>query len=148
MPPADLEDQPRRCTLVLVGGVAGDLIGTISGPITMLAFILLDHYLYGGFPPLIVLFVSPIIGAILGALEGLVIGVIWPLTARRRHRLTIAQLMLVVAISGPGLALNLYWPSFALLILGNALLVLPGVTAALIATVRRHERSRRSAGER
>lgn len=113
----------------------------------MLAFILLDHYLYGRFPRLIVLFVSPIIGAILGALEGVVIGVIWPLTARRRHRLTIAQLMLVVAISGPSLALILYWPSFALLILGNALLVLSGVTAALIATVRPHERSSRSAGE-
>ena len=67
-----------------LGGRHHHVIGAISRSYhDAQRLILLDHYLYGGFPPLIVLFVSPIIGAILGALEGLVIGVIWPLTARR-----------------------------------------------------------------
>ena len=61
----------------------------------------------------------------MGALEGIIIGAVWKFIVRRPRRLTIARLMLVVAISGPSLAFFVANPPFALLALFNGLLLLP-----------------------
>jgi hypothetical protein len=103
------------------------LFGLLSGPIAMLAFIWLENRLHGTTFLGLELFGAPIIGSILGALEGTAVGAIWNLLVRRPRRLTIARLMLVVAISGPSLALFVIDP----LVLINGLLLLPVWIVAL-----------------
>src|SRR5262245_14641391 len=104
MPVPDKQPQPRWWALALAGGLAGGLFGILSGPIAMLAFMWLENYLYGATFLGLELVGAPIFGALLGALEGTGLGAVWVFVVKRPRRLTIARLMLVVAISGPGLA--------------------------------------------
>jgi hypothetical protein len=63
---------------------------------------------------------------------------------RPPRRLTIARLMLIVAVAGPGLALLVADPPGAMLILGNGLLILPTTVLVLARVVQRHEEAARS----
>src|SRR5262245_8475599 len=138
-PVQDKQSQPRWWTLALAGGLGGGLSGILSGPIAMFAFMVLENYLHGATFLGLEVLVAPILGAILGALEGTGLGAIWLWVVKRPRRLTIARLILVVAISGPSLAFFVAFPTFALLVLINALLTLPVAIAVLVAVVRRHE---------
>jgi len=140
----DKQHQPHWWTLALAGGLAGGLFGFLSGPIAMIAFMLLEHYLHGAMFLGLELLGAPILGAIIGALEGAGLGAIWVFLVKRPRRLTIAWLMLVVAISGPSLAFFVAFPSFALLTLINAALLLPVVIAVLVAVMRHQEERSRS----
>ncbi len=139
-----IQHQSPRWKFAFVSGVVGELFGVISGPIAMFAFVVCEKYLYGANPPGILLFISPIVGALLGALEGVVVGATWPFKFMRRRNLTIAQLMLTVAIAGMILAFVLAMPSFAVFIVVNALLLLPVLIAALVVVVRRLEHTSRN----
>jgi hypothetical protein len=116
------DKQPWRWgTLALAGG----LFGLLSGPIAMLATMWIEHCLHGTTFLGLELVGAPVIGSIAGAVEGLVIGIIWTFVTKRPRRLTIARLMLVVAISGPSLAVFIAAPLLALLVLINGMLLLP-----------------------
>jgi hypothetical protein len=128
----DRQHQPRCWTLALAGGWTGGLLGIVSGPIAMLAFMRLKDYLHGTTFLGLELLGAPIIGSILGALEGAGLGAVWKFIVERPRRLTIARLMLVVAISGPDLALVVADPPFATLILSNAVLPLPELSLVLV----------------
>src|SRR5437016_3696963 len=125
MPVPDKQLQSDWLTLAMVGGLAGGLFGILSGPIAMLASMSLEHYLHGTTFLGLELAGAPIVGAILGALEGTGLGAVWVFAVKRPRRLTIARLMLVVAISGLSLAFFVAFPPFALLALINAMLLLP-----------------------
>jgi hypothetical protein len=118
---ANKQPQSRWGTLALSGG----FFGIVSGPIAMLATMVLENYLHGTTFLGLELVGAPIIGSILGTLEGLAVGVVWNLVVKRTRRLTIARLMLVVAISGPSLAFFVAAPLIALLALINGMLLLP-----------------------
>src|SRR5262245_53726176 len=143
-PVQDKQSQPRWWTLALAGGLGGGLSGRLAGPIAMFAFMVLENYLHGTTFLGLELLGAPILGAIFGALEGTVLGAIWMFLIKGPRRLTIAWLMLVVAISGPSLAYFVAFPSFALLVLINAMFTLPVVTAVLVAVVKHEEARSRS----
>ncbi len=142
---AEVRHQPRKWTLVLVGGVVGEFFGLISGPIAFVAFVMSDRYLYGMNSPGIAVLFSPILRALLGAVQGVVVGAVWPFSFMRRRNLTILRLMLLVTIAGPTLAIALWYPPLAVLLLVNALLLLPVLILALTVVARRRQRRSRSA---
>jgi hypothetical protein len=141
---AQIQHHAPRWKLALVGGVVGHLLGLISGPFSMFAFVVLNHYVYGAKLMGVEVFVSPLIGAFLGAVQGTVLGRAWPCLSGRCRRLTVARLMLVVAIAGPGLAAAVVFPLIAL-ILVNTLLLLPALIAVLLVVDRYLERRSRYA---
>src|SRR5438067_13606703 len=112
MPVPDEPLQSDWLTLGMVGGLAGGLFGILSGPIAMLASMSLEHYLHGTTFLGLELAGAPIVGAILGALEGTGIGGGWVFAVKRPRRLTIAGLVLVVASSGVILAVYVALPAF------------------------------------
>ena len=135
----DKQQKPRWWTLALAGGFAGGLFGILSGPIAMLAFMWLESYLHGTTFLGLELVGAPIFGSILGALEGTGLGAVWKFVVNRPRRLTIARLMLVVAISGLGFAFFVANPPIALMALVNCMLLLPVVIVVLVTVARRKE---------
>jgi hypothetical protein len=129
----------------MVGGASGALVGIFSGPFAMLGFMWLENYLRGTMFYGLELIGSPVVGAVLGAIEGAFLGAVWMFLTRPPRRLTIARLMLIVAVSGPSLALVVADLPSALLILGNGLLILPTTILVLARVVQRHEEAARSA---
>jgi hypothetical protein len=119
--------------------LAGGLFGIPFGPIAMLAFMWLENYLYGATFLGLELVFAPFVGGLVGALEGMGLGAAWVFVVKRPRRLTIARLMLVVAISGPSLAFFVANPPFARFILIHSILLLPVVIAVLVAVVRHQQ---------
>jgi hypothetical protein len=144
MPVVDEQDRPRYRTFCAAGALGGGLFGIISGPISMIACMSLEHYLHGTTFLGLELVGAPILGSVVGALQGAGVGAIWAYMVKRRRRLTIAGLMLVAAISGPSLALILADPPLALLVLLNAALVLPVAIMIMMAVGQRQEERRQS----
>src|SRR5262249_14950136 len=95
----------RWVTFLVEGSLAGGLFGILSGPIAIFADMWLEHHLHGTTFLGLELLAGPIVGAVLGALEGAGFAAIWVSAVARPRRLTIARLMLIVAIAGPSLAL-------------------------------------------
>lgn len=125
--------RPRWWIFCLTGGLAGGLFGILSGPLAMFAFMVLENYLHGATFLGLELLAAPILGIVFGTVEGTVLGAIWAYMGVRPHRLTIAGLMLVVAISGPCLALFVAVPPLARVALVNAILLLPAAITVFVA---------------
>ncbi|MFO0889661.1 MAG: hypothetical protein U0790_11045 [Isosphaeraceae bacterium] len=137
--------QPARWwAYCIAGGVGGGLFGLISGPISMLAFMSLDHYLHGTVFLGLELLAAPIFGVIMGTVEGVGFGAIWAYMAARPRRLTLAGLMLVVAVSGPSLAFSIAFPPIALIALINAMILLPVAIMIKVAVDQHQDERRRS----
>jgi hypothetical protein len=122
--------------LALVGGLAGGLCGLVSGPIVMIIFMMLEHYMHGTVFMGLELVGAPVIGSILGVVTGIGLGASWRKMFSRPWRLNIARLMLIVLVSGPSLALVLALPTAAVFVFGNVLAVLPLVIAFILAAAR------------
>ena len=58
-------------------GLGGGLFGIISGPIAMIAWMIMEHYLNGTVFLGLELLGAPIFGIVFGALEGACLGAIW-----------------------------------------------------------------------
>lgn len=108
---------------VLWGGLAGLIAGLFGGPAVMFADRYHFNYLYGSkfhyhvFGAMFdgqELLAAPIIGAVLGVPEGLILGLLWAIKPRR---LTLWWLMLVVAGVGLQLGLFVYGSLFGLMVL-------------------------------
>jgi hypothetical protein len=140
----DKPHQPSWWTLARAGCLAGGLFGVVSGPIAMVAFMWLDNLLTGATFPWLELVGAPMPGMLAGAIEGTLMATIWRLVVSKPRRLTIARLMLIVAISGPSLAFVLAEPVIAVLLLINGLLLLPLEILVLASVARRHEEAARS----
>jgi hypothetical protein len=140
----DKPHQPSWWTLARAGCLAGGLFGLISGPIAMVAFMWLENYLHGTTFLGLEIVGAPMLGAIVGAIEGTLMATIWRLVVSKPRRLTIARLMLIVAISGPSLAFVLADRVFAMFLLVNGLLLLPLEIVILASVARRHEEAARS----
>jgi hypothetical protein len=118
--------------------LAGGLYGAFSGPIVAFLFIFISIYFYNyNVVSEEELLAAPFLGGIFGAMEGACLGAIWGFVAEQPRRLTIARLMLIVAIAGPGLAFVVDSPSCALFALANSAFLLPVLIAVLIAFVRK-----------
>jgi hypothetical protein len=113
--------------------LAGGLFGILSGPIAMWWCMGIENYLHGTTFLGLELVGAPIFGSILGALEGAGLGTVWIFVVKRTRRLTIAGLMLAVAISGPSPAFFVGGPPLALLALINGVLLLPVLIVVLLA---------------
>jgi hypothetical protein len=140
----DKPHQPSGWTVARAGCLAGGLFGIVSGPFAMVATMWLAHYLHGATFLGLEIVGAPILGAIAGAIEGTLIGAISRFVVNKRRRLTIARLMLIVAISGPSLAFVLANPVFAEFLLVNGLLLLPLEIGVLAIVAQRHEEAVRS----
>ncbi len=136
--------QPRRLPLAREGCLAGAFFGLISGPIAMVAFMWFENYVHGTTFLGLEILGAPILGMIVGAIEGTMMGAIWLFVVTKPRRLTIARLMLIVAISGPSLAFVLADPVFAVFLLVNGLLLLPLEIVVLAGVVKRREEAARS----
>ena len=126
---------------MLVGGFAAGFCGFWAGGGTTLVFCLASAALEGGNPPIIIVPVCAIFGAILYMLEGAFVGAIWPLLRGQPWRLTIARLMALIALVGVSLPPFLSEMWVGVLVLASTLIVLPVVIAALVAADRRFARS-------
>jgi hypothetical protein len=125
------QQRPRRWRLIIVGGIAGAVSGAMAGPFAMFAMVI-ANVLYDGVPGLgIEMLVSPVAGAIIGVPLGIVAGAMWPFTSFRRRQNSVAQLIGISLISGPIVALALYFPPAAVLVVVSVLLMVPLVTTAL-----------------
>lgn len=112
------------------------MAGIVAGPVSMLAYVWLDHALGGTVTFLgLELIGAIVIGGMFGALQGMALGAIWAFMAARPWRLTIGWLMIVVAISGPMLAIILAIPSpwLVLLALTVAVILVPPAIGDAIA---------------
>jgi hypothetical protein len=141
VPSTQRQDDPPRWKLALLGAFVGGLFGVVTGPFAMFAYVWVinpvnDVILLGH-----LLFVSPFVGAFTGTLWGLILGAIRPFPLRR-GRLTIARLMLIVAISAVILALT---DVTGVLLLVNALLISPALCVAFIGVANHHEHASRFA---
>jgi hypothetical protein len=116
---------------LLVGSLSGLLAGFMTGLPMLFAWLWIDHRRNGtvhqgyGYE-----FIgAPILGAILGFLEGACLGIVWTMLSRRPRRLTISELMIAVAIAGPWVSLLLEYGFLviwtALVTISIALLTLP-----------------------
>ena len=126
--------------LALVGAFVGGFFGFSVGGGTTFAFCVVS-VLMGFNPPIIVVFLYAIFGAVIYTLAGAFLGAIWPLLRGKLWRPTVAGRMLVIAVVGLSLPPFLAEPLVGLLLLANTLLVLPVVIAALVAADRYSARS-------
>ena len=136
---------PRNVNLRRGVALAGGLLGIVSGPIAMFSYMLLEGYLHGTTFLGLELLAAPILGVCSGTLEGVSLGAIRAYMATRPCRLTIARLMLVVAISGPSLAFFVAFPPMAMLALINLMLLLPVAIVVMVAVEMHQEEKSRSA---
>jgi hypothetical protein len=83
-------------------------------------------------PPIIVVVIYAVFATLIYALAGAFLGAIWPLLRGKIWRLTIARLMLFIAVIGLSLRPLLAEPLTGLLLLATTLLVSPTVIAALV----------------
>ena len=139
MPDDNIKRRPPWWMRVLVGAFVGGFFGFVVGSGTTFAFCLVS-VLMGLNPPIIVVVIYAIFGAVIFTLAGAFLGAIWPLL-RGKRRLTIAQRLLLTAVIGLSLPLFLAHPEVGLLLLVNTLLVLPTVIVALVAADRYTARS-------
>lgn len=109
----------------LAGGLLGVSFGFVSGPLALIAWMVVENYLHGTTFLGLELLMAPVLGVTFGLLQGTCYGMLWAWKRRRPRRLTIAGLMLVVAISGPTLAFVVAFPEPAVIGLFNALSLLP-----------------------
>ncbi len=99
---------------VIRGALYGLIAGAVSGPVVVIAWTYSLHYLYPETQFMATGFEVPgslIVGAILGAMEGPILGLLW---AIRPPRLTLWWLMVAVAIVGLMLALFMFNPVLGL----------------------------------
>jgi hypothetical protein len=94
----------------VIGGFIGTIAGIVVGPVTMIAWMQIEHDLYGAMFLGLELIGAPILGGLFGALEGAILGLVWPAVSSRSHQLTIGELMVGVVISGPLLSLVVILP--------------------------------------
>jgi hypothetical protein len=135
------QDDSPRWKLALLGAFVGGLFGVVTGPVAMLAFLWVMDAVHDVIMLGFQLFLSPFLGAFTGTLWGLVLGAIRPLPLRR-GRLTIARLMLIVAIPAVVLALT---GVVGVLVLLNAVLVSPALCVAFIGVAKHREHASRFA---
>ncbi len=132
---------PPPWMLLLIGGFAGGFWGFWAGGGTTLAFCFISVALMGGNPPIVVVPIYAFFGAALYALAGAFVGAIWPLLRGHSRRLTIAQLMGLIALVALSLAPFLAELWLGVLILASTLIVVPVVIAALVVADRCFARS-------
>jgi hypothetical protein len=144
MPVPEKQRQSRWWAFCVAGALGGGLFGIFSGPIAMFGAMCLNNYLYGTVFLGLELIVSPVLGAILGVLDGATLGILWVFLTGPDRRLTIARLMLIVAVSGPTLAFFMAGLIFGSIALFNALLLVPVAIGVMMAVEKRKEERSRS----
>jgi hypothetical protein len=85
------------------GGLSGLLAGTFGGPIVVICYMQSMNYFYEKTFSGLELFLAPVLGGIIGTLEGLVLGLLWGI---KPPRVTLWWLM--AAVAAVGLILGLF----------------------------------------
>ena len=127
----NIKRRPPWWMLVLVGAFVGGFVGFWVGGGTTFAFCLVS-VLMGLNPPIIAVPIYAIFGTVIYMLAGTFLGAIWPLLRGKLRRLTIARLMLFIAVVALSLPPILAEPVLGLLVFVSTLLVLPAVIVAFV----------------